>query len=56
MSNVWGSPNGTDYIIATKGAPEAIIDLCHLKGAEAKEISNNIQKNGQEGLRVFRCR
>ena len=53
MSNVWGSPNGTDYIIAAKGAPEAIIDLCHLKEAEAKEISANIQKMAKEGLRVL---
>jgi P-type Ca2+ transporter type 2C len=53
MSNVWGSPNGTDYIIAAKGAPEAIIDLCHLKEEEAKEISANIQKMAGEGLRVL---
>ncbi len=53
MSNVWGSPNDTDYIIAAKGAPEAIIDLCHLKDAEAKEIFANIQKMAGEGLRVL---
>jgi Ca2+-transporting ATPase len=53
MSNVWGSPNGTDYIIAAKGAPEAIIDLCHLKEEGAKEISANIQKMAGEGLRVL---
>ncbi len=53
MSNVWGSPNGTDYIIASKGAPEAVIDLCHLKEAEAKEISVNIQKMAKDGLRVL---
>jgi Ca2+-transporting ATPase len=53
MSNVWGSPNGTNYAIAAKGAPEAIMDLCHLKAAEAKEISNCIQKMAKEGLRVL---
>jgi P-type Ca2+ transporter type 2C len=53
MSNVWGSPNGSDYIIAAKGAPEAIIDLCHIKDSEAKEISVNIQKMAGEGLRVL---
>ena len=30
MSHVWKSPTGTDYVLATKGAPEAIADLCHL--------------------------
>ncbi len=53
MSNVWVSPNGTDYIIASKGAPEAIIDLCHLKEKVANEISANIQKMASEGLRVL---
>jgi Ca2+-transporting ATPase len=53
MSNVWGSPNGTDYIIAAKGAPEAIIDLCHLKENQAKEISENIQKMAKDGFRVL---
>jgi Ca2+-transporting ATPase len=53
MSNVWGSPNGNDYIIAAKGAPEAIIDLCHLKEAEAKDTLANIQKMAKDGLRVL---
>ncbi|MCL2359468.1 cation-translocating P-type ATPase [Candidatus Bathycorpusculum sp.] len=53
MSNVWGSPNGTDYVIAAKGAPEAIIDLCHLKETEAKKISDNVQKMAKDGLRVL---
>jgi len=53
MSNVWGSPNGTDYLIATKGAPEAIIDLCHLKASEAQKISDNAQKMANDGLRVL---
>ena len=53
MSNVWVSPNGTDYIIATKGAPEAIVDLCHLNESKADEISAHIQKMAKEGLRVL---
>ena len=27
--DVWRSPDGGDYVIAAKGAPEAIADLCH---------------------------
>ena len=30
LSHVWRSPDGSDYVIAAKGAPEAIADLCHL--------------------------
>ncbi len=29
MSHVWKSTAGSDYVIAAKGAPEAIADLCH---------------------------
>ncbi len=29
MSRVWRSPSGKEYVIAAKGAPEAIADLCH---------------------------
>ena len=30
LSHVWKSPDGTEYVIAAKGAPEAICNLCHL--------------------------
>ncbi len=53
MSNVWISPSGDDYIIAAKGAPEAIVDLCHFDSAKAKELSVHIQAMAQEGLRVL---
>ena len=29
MSRVWRSPDAQEYVIAAKGAPEAIADLCH---------------------------
>ena len=53
MSNVWVSPSGEDYIIAAKGAPEAIDDLCHFDGKKNKELSINIQAMAREGLRVL---
>ena len=34
MSHVWKSPDGHDYVIAAKGAPEAIADLCHFDEPE----------------------
>ena len=30
LSHVWRSPDGGRYVVAAKGAPEAIADLCHL--------------------------
>jgi magnesium-transporting ATPase (P-type) len=31
LSRVWKASEREDYIIAAKGAPEAIIDLCHFE-------------------------
>jgi P-type Ca2+ transporter type 2C len=53
MSNVWVSPSGEDYIIAAKGAPEAIGDLCHFNEKQLKELSINVQGMAGEGLRVI---
>ncbi|MDD5041490.1 MAG: cation-translocating P-type ATPase [Candidatus Peribacteraceae bacterium] len=53
MTEVWQSPNGKDFIIAAKGAPEAMIDLCHIPPAEAQSIRNNVERMAQSGLRVL---
>jgi Ca2+-transporting ATPase len=53
MSHVWKSPDGEDYIIASKGAPEAIADLCHLDEKETEEVLNNIKHMADEGLRII---
>ena len=35
MSHVWQAADGRqDFVIAAKGAPEAIADLCHLDAAD----------------------
>jgi Ca2+-transporting ATPase len=53
MSNAWASPDGESYVIASKGAPEAIMDLCHLDPAKMKELSKQVQSLAGEGLRVL---
>ena len=53
MSRVWRSPDQTNYVIAAKGAPEAIIDLCHLPGAEVARITARIDLLASKGLRVL---
>jgi len=53
MSHVWKSPDGKDYIIAAKGAPEAIIDLCHLDQKNQNIILEDVNKLASEGLRVL---
>jgi Ca2+-transporting ATPase len=53
MSNVWRSPDGNKYIIATKGAPEAIADLCHFDAARIQELTSPINAMASEGLRIL---
>ncbi len=53
MSNVWISPDGTEYVIAAKGAPEAIGDLCHLEGASLERLRKEVDIMAGEGLRIL---
>lgn len=53
MSRVWRSQSRKEYVIAAKGAPEAIADICHLDLAEHGELSVAIEAMGREGLRVL---
>lgn len=53
MSHVWKSPTGKDYVLATKGAPEAIAELCHLSAERTKAIDEQVAAMAQEGLRVL---
>jgi len=53
MSHVWKSPDARDYVIAAKGAPEAIADLCHFNEARLREINERVTVMAREGLRVL---
>ncbi len=53
ISQVWRSPDGVDYIIAAKGAPEAIADLCHLPEGGVMAVLAAANELAQEGLRVL---
>jgi Ca2+-transporting ATPase len=53
LSHVWQSPEGSDFVIAAKGAPEAIFDLCHLDGPQLKELNETVGRMASQGLRVL---
>jgi len=53
MSRVWRSPSGKEYVIAAKGAPEAIVELCHLDLNGQAELSKAVQIMAKEGMRVL---
>ena len=53
MSQVWRSPRRRQLAIATKGAPEAIVDLCHMNPAEAARYIAAAHELAAQGLRVL---
>ncbi len=53
LCHVWRAPGNNDYVIAAKGAPEAIVDLCHLDEAQTAEVAKQVQIMASDGLRVL---
>ncbi len=53
MSHVWQSADGKQYEIATKGAPEAIADLCHFTPQQQQLLATQVSEMAAQGLRVL---
>ena len=54
ISHVWKpSRPEAPYLVAAKGSPEAIIDLCHLDEGERAAILEQVGLMADEGLRVL---
>ncbi|HEY3326857.1 MAG TPA: cation-translocating P-type ATPase [Novimethylophilus sp.] len=53
MSRVWQSPDREHYVIAAKGSPEAIIDLCHLDHDRGAVLATEATAMAEQGLRVL---
>ena len=53
LSHVWKSPDGKEFVISAKGAPEAIIDLCHLDDDLKISLAEKIEQMAKQGLRVL---
>ena len=59
LSHVWRSPDSSRYVIAAKGAPEAIADLCHLDVDERAALTEQVEvatAGGERVLAVARAR
>ncbi len=52
MSQVWWTGE-TPFVVAAKGAPEAIAGLCHLSAAERASLTQSVDAMAAEGLRVL---
>jgi Ca2+-transporting ATPase len=53
MSHVWQTQDGDNCVIAAKGAPEAIADLCHFSSEQMQLLTAQISQMANEGLRVL---
>ena len=53
MSHGWRDSTATFDIVATKGAPEAVADLCHLSATEHAAVSAQAARLADRGLRVL---
>ncbi|GAA4030434.1 cation-translocating P-type ATPase [Actimicrobium antarcticum] len=53
MSRVWQSPDQQALMIAAKGAPEAIVDLCHMDATRQAAIAAQVAIMAGDGLRVL---
>ena len=53
MSRVFSNTGSKEKVIAVKGAPEAIFDLCHLKNETISSYEKAVAEMASEGLRVL---
>ncbi len=54
MSNVWEQGSGSDdFIIAAKGAPEAIAELCRLPEVDYRQLTAAVDRMAEGGMRVL---
>jgi Ca2+-transporting ATPase len=54
MTQVWQADDRPqEFVIAAKGAPEAIAGLCHLSPADFAEVTRSVDTMAAEGLRVL---
>jgi Ca2+-transporting ATPase len=53
LSHVWKARDRDEYVVASKGAPEAIADLCHLNAAQLAALDTQINTLAAQGLRLL---
>ena len=53
MSHVWRASEDAAHIVSAKGAPEAVMDLCHLSPALQAQWGEVVHAMASDGLRVL---
>ncbi len=53
MSQVWQFGNDRARVVSVKGAPEAVMELCHLNEAQRIDWTHTVEQMATQGLRVL---
>ncbi len=53
MSHAWATGIGDEVVVSTKGAPEAIAELCHLSPEARELLASEVQSLASQGFRVL---
>ncbi len=53
MSHVWKPAERPEFVVAAKGAPEAIVDLCHLPPERCAALGRSAARMAARGMRVL---
>ncbi|KAF0204900.1 MAG: cation transporting P-type [Gallionellaceae bacterium] len=53
LSHVWKAHDRNEYVVAAKGAPEAIADLCHFNQQQLAELADQVNTLAAQGMRVL---
>lgn len=53
ITHAWKPKNGGGFVVGAKGAPEAIIDLCHLSNDEQLKLKLVADEMAAQGLRII---
>lgn len=53
LSHVWKETKNGHLIMASKWAPEAIMELCHMESKQKKELMKQVESMAKEWLRIL---
>jgi Ca2+-transporting ATPase len=53
VSHAWQTEAGGELVVATKGAPEAVADLCHMDPPAQARLADQTMELASQGLRVL---
>ncbi len=53
VTHVWKRPGTEEFVVAAKGAPEALADLCHLSASDRAALGQAVDQVASQGMRVL---